>query len=68
MAIHKFTRLIDEGKEITMFGDGTSKRDYTYISDIIDGIMGALEKTFRIRDIQSWGRKNSGVEVSCKTV
>ena len=34
MAIHKFTRLIDEGKEIAMFGDGTSKRDYTYISDI----------------------------------
>jgi len=46
MAIHKFTRLIDEGKDIQMFGDGTSKRDYTYISDIIDGIMVALEKPF----------------------
>jgi len=46
MAIHKFTRLIDEGGEITMFGDGTSKRDYTYISDIIDGITGALAKSF----------------------
>jgi UDP-glucuronate 4-epimerase len=46
MAIHKFTRLIDEGKVIEMFGDGTSKRDYTYISDIIDGIMAALEKPF----------------------
>ena len=46
MAIHKFTRLIDEGEEITMFGDGTSRRDYTYISDIIDGIMGALDKPF----------------------
>ena len=46
MAIHKFTRLIDEGKDINMFGDGTSKRDYTYISDIIDGIMGALDKPF----------------------
>jgi UDP-glucuronate 4-epimerase len=46
MAIHKFTRLIDEGKVIEMFGDGTSKRDYTYISDIIDGVMAALEKPF----------------------
>ena len=46
MAIHKFTRLIDEGKEIPVFGDGTSKRDYTYISDIINGIMAALEKPF----------------------
>ncbi len=38
MAIHKFTRLIDEGSPIPMFGDGTSKRDYTYIDDIIDGM------------------------------
>jgi len=46
MAIHKFTRLIDEGKEIPMFGDGTSQRDYTYVSDIIDGITNALGKPF----------------------
>jgi UDP-glucuronate 4-epimerase len=46
MAIHKFTRLIDEGGEIPMFGDGTSQRDYTYISDIIEGMMSALEKEF----------------------
>lgn len=42
MAIHKFTRLIDQVKEIQLYGDGSSKRDYTYISDIIDGIVGAL--------------------------
>jgi len=46
MAIHKFTRLISQGKEIDIFGDGASKRDYTYISDIIDGIMQALDKRF----------------------
>jgi UDP-glucuronate 4-epimerase len=51
MAIHKFTRLIDEGKEIPLFGDGSSKRDYTYISDIIDGIMAALEKPFEFEII-----------------
>jgi UDP-glucuronate 4-epimerase len=46
MAIHKFTRLIDQGKEITMFGDGKSKRDYTYVADIIDGIVTALYNPF----------------------
>jgi UDP-glucuronate 4-epimerase len=46
MAIHKFTRLIDEDREIPMFGEGTSRRDYTYISDIIEGIIRALEKKF----------------------
>jgi len=46
MAIHKFTRLIDEGKEVPLFGDGSSKRDYTYISDIIDGVMAAFLKPF----------------------
>jgi UDP-glucuronate 4-epimerase len=43
MAIHKFTRLIDQGKIIEMYGDGKSRRDYTYISDIVDGIMAAAE-------------------------
>lgn len=39
MAIHKFTRLIDKGEKIPIFGDGSSRRDYTYIDDLIDGIM-----------------------------
>jgi UDP-glucuronate 4-epimerase len=43
MAIHKFTRLIDEGREIEMYGDGTSKRDYTYIDDIVSGIVAAMQ-------------------------
>ncbi len=42
MAIHKFTRMIDQGKEIEMYGDGKSRRDYTYIGDIVDGITAAL--------------------------
>ena len=44
MAIHKFTRLIDHGKEIEMYGDGASRRDYTYISDIVEGIIATLDK------------------------
>lgn len=43
MAIHKFTRSIRNGVEIAMFGDGTSRRDYTFVSDIIEGICRAIE-------------------------
>jgi len=39
LAINKFTRLMLEDKEIPMFGDGTNSRDYTYIDDIVDGII-----------------------------
>lgn len=44
MAIHKFTQLIATGQKVPMFGDGTTKRDYTYVADIIDGICRALER------------------------
>ncbi len=46
MAIRKFTELMIEGRPIPMFGDGTSERDYTYIDDCIDGIMGALKASY----------------------
>jgi len=42
MAIHKFTRRLLEGREIEIFGDGTTRRDYTYIDDIVSGVLGAL--------------------------
>jgi UDP-glucuronate 4-epimerase len=42
MAIHKFTRLIDQGEKIPIFGDGSSRRDYTYIDDLTDGIVGVI--------------------------
>jgi len=44
MAIHKFTRLISEGKPLPMFGDGGTERDYTYIDDIIDGVISIIER------------------------
>jgi UDP-glucuronate 4-epimerase len=44
MAIHRFTTLIDQGKEVPIYGDGTTKRDYTYITDIIDGIVEAMKR------------------------
>ncbi len=42
LAIHKFARLISDGKPIPVFGDGTTRRDYTYVDDIIDGVTAAI--------------------------
>jgi UDP-glucuronate 4-epimerase len=42
MAIHKFTQAIYDGRAIPFFGDGSTARDYTYIDDIIQGILGAM--------------------------
>ncbi|MEE8450070.1 MAG: NAD-dependent epimerase/dehydratase family protein [Thermodesulfobacteriota bacterium] len=46
MAIHKFSRLIRDDKEIPIYGAGDSGRDYTYIGDIVDGIISALNRPF----------------------
>ncbi|MDM0818953.1 SDR family NAD(P)-dependent oxidoreductase [Clostridium perfringens] len=43
LAIHKFAKLIMEEKEIPFYGDGSTSRDYTYISDIINGIVSAID-------------------------
>lgn len=44
MAIPLFTKLIHQGKKITVYGDGTTRRDYTYVSDVVSGIMSILSK------------------------
>jgi UDP-glucuronate 4-epimerase len=43
LAIHKFAKLIAEGKSIPVFGDGTTRRDYTYIDDIVAGVRAAID-------------------------
>jgi UDP-glucuronate 4-epimerase len=43
LAIHKFAKLITDGKPIPVFGDGTTRRDYTYVDDTIDGLMAAID-------------------------
>ncbi|TDI88238.1 MAG: NAD-dependent epimerase/dehydratase family protein [Caldithrix sp.] len=43
MAIHKFTQAIKIGEQITMYGDGSSRRDYTYITDIVEGICKSID-------------------------
>lgn len=47
LAIHKFTDLISRGRPVRMHGDGSSERDYTYITDALDGILSGLEWTGR---------------------
>ena len=46
LAIHKFARLISAGQPIPVFGDGSAARDYTYISDILDGVMACTRMEF----------------------
>jgi len=46
MAIHKFTRIINNNESIPIYGDGSSSRDYTYITDILDGIKSTINKDF----------------------
>lgn len=43
LAIHKFTKLIEEGKPIPVFGNGSFKRDFTYVTEILDGIMASIK-------------------------
>ena len=43
MAIHKFTDLLARGEPIPLYGDGSSRRDYTFIDDIVDGVVAALD-------------------------
>ena len=53
MAIHKFTRLIDAGEELPMFGNGLTLRDYTYIDDIVGGVIASADRPngFRIYNL-----------------
>jgi len=44
LAIHKFAKLIEQNKPIHVYGDGTMMRDFTYIDDIINGVVAAIDK------------------------
>ena len=46
LAIHKFAALINAGKPIPVFGDGSTARDYTYITDIVDGVVACTQHEF----------------------
>jgi UDP-glucuronate 4-epimerase len=43
LAIHRFTKALLQGKPLTVFGDGTTSRDYTYVDDIVNGVLAAID-------------------------
>ena len=59
LAIHKFTKLITDGKPIQMFGDGSTRRDYTYIEDIIEGVRAAMDFTESIHEVFNLGESET---------
>ncbi|WP_421775368.1 NAD-dependent epimerase/dehydratase family protein [Gracilimonas sp.] len=62
LAIHKFLKLMSEGKEITLYGDGSTRRDYTYIDDIVDGVMAAIDYRDSLYEVINLGN-NQTVEL-----
>lgn len=75
MAIHKFTDLIARGEPVPLYGDGSTRRDYTYVDDIVDGIVAARDlapafeifnlggaETTRLGDLVRWLAAELGVE------
>jgi UDP-glucuronate 4-epimerase len=59
LAIHQFTRKIDAGQPIDQFGDGTTRRDYTYIDDIIQGVTAALAYDGPVYDLFNLGESQT---------
>jgi len=59
LAIHKFSRLITDGKPIQVFGDGTTRRDYTYVDDIIQGVRAAIDYDKSMYDIFNLGESQT---------
>ena len=59
LAIHQFTRKINAGESIDQFGDGTTRRDYTYIDDIIQGVLAAFEYNGPLYDLFNLGESET---------
>jgi UDP-glucuronate 4-epimerase len=61
MAVAKFTRSIYDGTELEVFGDGSAVRDFTYVGDIIDGVMNSIYKPFKYEIINIGGSRTIDV-------
>ena len=59
LAIHKFARKMLNGEEIPVFGDGSTRRDYTFVEDIVEGVMGALHYEDSMYEIINLGNHNT---------
>ncbi len=53
MAIHAFCRAVEDGRPLAFYGDGSSARDYTYVDDVVDGVLRALDRSrgFRVYNL-----------------
>ena len=68
MAIHAFTRAIEAGAPLPFFGDGSSRRDYTYVADIVDGVLAALERADGFSIYNLGGARTTTLEELVKTL
>ena len=59
LAIHKFSKLIAEGRPIQMFGDGTTRRDHTYIDDIIQGVRASIDYDKSMHEVINLGESET---------
>jgi UDP-glucuronate 4-epimerase len=59
LAIHKFSKLISEDKPIPVFGDGKTRRDYTYIDDIIQGVRAAIDYSATKHEVFNLGESQT---------
>ncbi len=59
LAIHKFSRLILEGRPIQVFGDGTTRRDYTYIDDIVQGVRASIGYDGSVHEVFNLGESET---------
>ena len=66
LAINKFTRMMLNGEEITMYGDGSTSRDYTYVDDIVDGVIRSCEYVDKNEDVYEIINLGSNNPISLK--
>jgi UDP-glucuronate 4-epimerase len=59
LAIHKFSKLITEGRPIQLFGDGSTRRDYTYVDDIIQGVRASIDYDGSIHEVFNLGESET---------
>jgi UDP-glucuronate 4-epimerase len=59
LAIHRFSRLLREGRPIPIFGDGGTRRDYTFVGDIVEGIVAAMDYTGSLYEVINLGNNRA---------
>lgn len=68
LVIHKFVKLIQEGKPVTIYGDGTTSRDYTFISDVVKGVESCIHYLSNNKNVYEILNIGSGRRVTISTL